>query len=56
MNGFANMELSMIYIFQLDSCGIVPGFRIVNVADAVGCKVDMAILLIWQFLLAFGSN
>lgn len=48
----ASVKLVSIYIFQVEGRRVYARFRLVDVADAVGCEVDLAILLVGQLVLS----
>lgn len=50
------IELVAIYIFQVDGHRVPPGLCLVDVANPMGCQIDLAILVVGQLVFAMGES
>ena len=46
------VELITLHIFEIEGDRVLPGFGLVDVAYPMRCQIDLAILVIWQFVFA----
>ena len=47
----AYIELIALHLPQVQGDGLLPSIRLVDIADAVGCQVDLPILLVRELVL-----
>jgi hypothetical protein len=52
----AYIEFIPFDIFQIYGDGVLSGIALIDIADPMGSKIDLAILLVVQFILPTGKH
>jgi hypothetical protein len=48
------IELVSVDILQINGCRVLSGVFVIDIADPVGCQIDLAILMVWDFVFPAG--
>jgi hypothetical protein len=49
------IELISIHILQINGGGVLSWVFVIDIADSMGCQVNLAILMVWDFVFSGGK-